>query len=89
VEQVDDGSFLRLRAEMRLPGLAWLELGVREQDGRSCLRQRALFHPRGFAGHAYWWAVKPFHGIVFGSMQRNMAKAAELLAANPEADLSR
>ncbi len=74
---------------MRLPGLAWLELGVREQDGRSCLRQRALFHPRGFAGHAYWWSVKPFHGIVFGSMQRNMAKAAELLAANPEADLSR
>lgn len=89
VEKVDDGSFLRLRAEMRLPGLAWLELGVRGENGRTRLRQRALFHPRGIAGHAYWWSVKPFHGIVFGSMQRNMAKAAELLAANPEADVSR
>ncbi|MEJ7707120.1 MAG: DUF2867 domain-containing protein [Nocardioidaceae bacterium] len=41
--------------------------------------QRALFHPRGIAGHAYWWAIWPFHGIVFGSMQRNIAKAAESL----------
>jgi hypothetical protein len=38
-------------------------------------------------GHAYWWAVWPFHGIVFGSMQRNIANAAEALATDPEADL--
>jgi hypothetical protein len=38
-------------------------------------------------GHAYWWAVSPFHGIVFGGMQRNIARAAERLAADPNADL--
>jgi hypothetical protein len=39
--------------------------------------QRALFHPRGLLGHAYWWAVAPFHGIVFGGMARNIAATAE------------
>ena len=69
---------LRLRAEMKAPGLAWLELIV-EQDpvGRTLFRQRALFHPRGLAGHAYWWAVAPFHAFVFGGMQANVALAAE------------
>jgi hypothetical protein len=81
VEEVDEGSLLRLRAEMRLPGLAWLELSVEPTDDphRAMFRQRALFHPRGVAGHAYWWSVWPFHGIVFGGMQRNIAKAAEAL----------
>ncbi|MDQ3628165.1 MAG: SDR family oxidoreductase [Actinomycetota bacterium] len=88
VESAEDGRFLRLRAEMRLPGLAWLELEVgSDEGGTTTFRQRALFHPRGLVGHAYWWAVWPFHGIVFGSMQRNVAKAAEALARNPAADL--
>lgn len=85
VEAVDDGRLLRLRAEMRLPGLAWLELKVApgdQGDDSSRFEQRALFHPRGIAGQAYWWAVWPFHGIVFGSMQRNVARAAEDLAAD-------
>jgi len=82
VEERDPGELLRLRAEMRLPGLAWLELGV-ERDAsasggpRSTYVQRALFHPRGLLGHAYWWAVAPFHGIVFGGMARNIAATAE------------
>ena len=80
VEERDPGQLLRLRAEMRLPGLAWLELGVEpaSQGGeRSTYVQRALFHPRGLFGHAYWWAVAPFHGIVFGGMARNISAAAE------------
>jgi uncharacterized protein YbjT (DUF2867 family) len=78
VEEIEDLRLLRLRAEMRLPGLAWLELIVEEDEqGRTVFRQRALFHPRGLVGHAYWAAVYPFHGIVFGGMQRNIAKAAE------------
>jgi uncharacterized protein YbjT (DUF2867 family) len=78
VENVDEGRMLRLRAEMRLPGLAWLELSVeRPDDATTVFRQRALFHPHGAAGQAYWWAVWPFHGMVFGSMQRNIARAAE------------
>ncbi|GHB37744.1 hypothetical protein GCM10010331_26510 [Streptomyces xanthochromogenes] len=69
---------LRLRAEMRLPGLAWLEMSLEAKGpGRSRYRQRAVFHPRGLLGHAYWWSVSPFHAIVFGGMARNMAKAAE------------
>jgi Protein of unknown function (DUF2867) len=82
VEEVEDGRLVRLRAEMRLPGSAWLELQVTpDVDGTSRFRQRALFHPRGAAGLAYWWGIKPFHGIVFGGMQRNIAKAAEQLAS--------
>jgi len=78
VEEREPGRLLRLRAEMRLPGLAWLELRVAEGDrpGRSTYRQRAIFHPRGLLGHAYWWSVAPFHGIVFGGMARNIARAA-------------
>jgi hypothetical protein len=62
---------------MRLPGLAWLDLSVAERGGRTWFRQRALFHPRGLPGQLYWWAVWPFHGIVFGTMQRNIRRAAE------------
>jgi hypothetical protein len=40
-------------------------------------RQKAYFHPRGLLGHLYWAAVYPFHGVVFGGMQRNIARAAE------------
>jgi uncharacterized protein YbjT (DUF2867 family) len=81
VEDIEENHRLRLRAEMRLPGLAWLELIVDTQDGlpagRTVFRQRALFHPRGLAGHLYWTAISPFHGLVFGGMQRNITLAAE------------
>ncbi|GAA4637345.1 SDR family oxidoreductase [Actinoallomurus vinaceus] len=77
VEEVIPGALLRLRAEMRLPGLAWLELAVEERGGRTWFRQRALFHPRGFFGHLYWWAIRPFHGVVFGGMRRGVRRAAE------------
>ncbi|MFF8600948.1 SDR family oxidoreductase [Streptomyces sp. NPDC015232] len=78
VEEIDRGRLLRLRAEMRLPGLAWLEMAVdRDERGRTSYRQRALFHPRGLAGQAYWWSVAPFHAVVFGGMARNIARTAE------------
>lgn len=76
VEEVLPGRLLRLRAEMRLPGLAWLELGVDERNGRTWYRQRAVFHPRGLLGQLYWWGIRPFHGIVFGGMSRNLRRAA-------------
>ncbi|MEV8585316.1 SDR family oxidoreductase [Streptomyces sp. NPDC051180] len=83
VEEIERGSLLRLRAEMRLPGLAWLEMRAEHDDatGRTRYRQRALFHPRGLAGHAYWWSVAPFHAVVFGGMARNIARTAEKAAA--------
>jgi hypothetical protein len=78
VEEIVPGELLRLRAEMRLPGRAWLELSVQPADaGGSRYRQRAVFLPRGLAGHAYWAGVWPFHAVVFGGMARNIARAAE------------
>lgn len=80
VEAVEPGRLLRLRAEMRLPGLAWLELRIEpggDEAATTTFAQRALFHPRGLLGHVYWWAVYPFHGVVFGGMQRNIARAAQ------------
>ena len=78
VEEVIPGELLRLRAEMRVPGRAWLELCA-SADGadKSVYRQRAVFLPRGLAGHAYWASVLPFHGIVFSGMARNIAHGAE------------
>ncbi|HET8970174.1 MAG TPA: SDR family oxidoreductase [Candidatus Nanopelagicales bacterium] len=77
-------ELLRLRAEMRLPGLAWLELSIERQpdpDGHESVvyHQRALFHPRGLWGHVYWRAVAPFHGRIFGPMLTNIRAAAEEL----------
>ncbi len=79
VEEIERGRLLRLRAEMKLPGHAWLELRVDRDDtvAGASYTQRAVFHPRGLAGHAYWWLVRPFHGVVFGSMLRNVTRAAE------------
>ncbi|MFJ4696041.1 SDR family oxidoreductase [Streptomyces sp. NPDC088766] len=77
VEEIEPGRLLRLRAEMRLPGLAWLEMSVEtDETGGTRYRQRALFHPHGLLGQAYWWSVSPFHAVVFGGMARNIARAA-------------
>ncbi|MFD7920075.1 SDR family oxidoreductase [Streptomyces sp. NPDC059740] len=77
VEEIERGRLLRLRAEMRMPGLGWLEMRVDDDGpGRSRYRQRAVFHPHGLLGQAYWWSVSPFHAVVFGGMARNIARAA-------------
>ncbi|MET7295811.1 SDR family oxidoreductase [Streptomyces griseoloalbus] len=85
VEEIERNHLLRLRAEMRLPGLAWLEMYA-ETDGagRTRYRQRALFHPHGLLGHLYWWAVSPFHAVVFGGMARNIARTAARTGPAPE-----
>lgn len=78
VEELDDGHLLRLRAEMKVPGVAWLELSVTPAEDRgSVYHQRAIFVPRGLAGQFYWWSVAPFHGAVFGGMVRNILRTAE------------
>ena len=86
VEEILDRELLRLRAEMRVPGRAWLDLGIEiGEDGGTVFRQRAVYAPKGLLGRAYWWAVWPFHGLVFGGMQRNIAAKAEELAASETA----
>lgn len=82
VEHVDRPRLLRLRAEMKVPGRAWLELGVEPaEDGGAIYRQRAVFEPHGLTGQLYWAAIYPFHGLVFGGMVRNIANAADLRRA--------
>jgi uncharacterized protein YbjT (DUF2867 family) len=77
VEAFEPDRLLRLRAEMRLPGRAWLQFEV-DADGRggSTLRQTALFEPRGVLGRAYWYALYPVHFVVFTGMLRAMRRAA-------------
>lgn len=85
VEEIVDRELLRLRAEMRVPGRAWLDLGIETGEaGRTVFRQRAVYAPKGLLGRLYWWAVWPFHGFVFGGMQRNIASRAEELAAGAD-----
>ncbi|MBN9632460.1 MAG: SDR family oxidoreductase [Actinobacteria bacterium] len=81
VEHLERGSTVRLRAEMRVPGRAWLELGVRPEGEGSRYWQRAVFFPRGLPGRLYWLAVLPFHGIVFEGMANRIVVEAERAAA--------
>ena len=76
VEQLDRPRTLRLRAEMRLPGRAWLELSVEPTATGSRYRQVATFEPHGLAGQLYWRAISPFHSVIFGGMARNITNAA-------------
>lgn len=77
VERIDHGSFLRLRAEMKVPGLAWLELSADAlPDGTSNYTQRAIFFPRGLGGRLYWYSILPAHGIIFNGMAKRITEAA-------------
>jgi uncharacterized protein YbjT (DUF2867 family) len=81
VEAYDPPRFLRLHAEMKLPGRAWLEFEVTPRDQGSSIRQTAIFDPLGLWGLAYWYAIYPLHQAVFARMLRNLARAAEKLDA--------
>ena len=77
VEAYEPPGLLRLRAEMRLPGEAWLEWRVEDDgEGGSILHQRALFHPRGLWGRLYWYGVLPFHTLIFRPLCRRLAASA-------------
>jgi hypothetical protein len=82
VESVESGSRLRLVAEMRLPGRAWLEFEVRSGPGGQGvqIRQTATFDPLGLTGLAYWYAVWPLHQLVFAGMLRGLARNAQTLS---------
>jgi len=75
VEFFEPGHLLRLRAEMKLPGRAWLEFEVTGREGGSLVRQTAIFDPVGLFGLAYWYALYPLHQLVFAGMLRNVIRA--------------
>ncbi|MFG6403783.1 SDR family oxidoreductase [Microbacterium sp. P04] len=88
VEAVEPGRLLRLRAEMKVPGLAWLEMRVTPEGTGSRYEQRALFFPRGLAGRLYWLGVLPFHGLIFPGMAARITAAAESADPPPAPDLA-
>jgi len=63
---------LLLYAEMKLPGEAWLEFKIKENNGKSTLHQTATFQPLGLWGRVYWYLMLPFHGIIFPHMAKNI-----------------
>jgi uncharacterized protein YbjT (DUF2867 family) len=76
-------GILRLVAEMRLPGRAWLEFSVRSRGaGGSVLRQRASYAPRGLVGRLYWWVLAPMHQMIFPAMAATLARTAERAATS-------
>lgn len=78
-------ALLRLRAEMRMPGHGWLEWEVEDLGHeRSCIHQRARFVPAGLVGRLYWWALIPFHALVFRGMLNKLATKTEERISPPD-----
>lgn len=77
VEQLEPERRLRLKAEMILPGEAWLEFEISGGASATTIRQTATFAPKGLLGRAYWYSVFPLHELVFRGMLRGIARAAQ------------
>ena len=75
-EEVRRPSLLRLRAEMKVPGKAWLQFEAIEENGGTRLVQTAFFVPTGFLGWAYWWGLYPIHALIFSDMVDALARDA-------------
>lgn len=79
VEQVTAGRLIRLRAEMKVPGRAWLQFEARpEADGRTLLLQTAFFDPKGLSGLLYWYVLYPVHSLIFSGLIRKISERAGL-----------
>ena len=76
VEAVEPNRLLRLRAEMRVPGRAWLQFEITPAPGGAEIRQTAVFDSSGLFGLVYWYALYPIHRFVFGGMLRGIAACA-------------
>lgn len=78
VEACEPPRLLRLRAEMRLPGRGWLQWENEPRgEGRTLLRQTAVFAPRGLTGTLYWYALYPFHRPIFSRLIQWIARRSE------------
>ncbi|MDE2795948.1 MAG: SDR family oxidoreductase [Gemmatimonadota bacterium] len=75
VEALETGRLLRLRAEMKVPGRAWLQFEVEPEGGGSRITQTAVFDPAGVAGLAYWYGLYPLHWLIFRGMLRGIVRA--------------
>ena len=80
VEEVEADRLLRLRAEMKLPGKAWLQFESQPQAGKTLLTVTAYFAPHGLSGLLYWYAMWPFHKFIFDGLANRVASRARVLA---------
>jgi hypothetical protein len=87
VRTVEVGTELGLEAEMKVPGRAWLSWRIEdgEEPGVLTLHQTAWFAPRGLWGRAYWYAMLPFHMVIFARMARSITRHAETGTVAPPA----
>jgi hypothetical protein len=78
VEAVEPNQLMRLRAEMKVPGKAWLQFEVKPLDPAPnvLLTQTAIFAPKGLLGFVYWYALYPIHSLIFRGLMRTLAKRA-------------
>ncbi|WP_454062881.1 SDR family oxidoreductase [Candidatus Nitrospira salsa] len=76
VECFEPNKRLRLRAEMKLPGRAWLDFEVQKQDEGSTIRQTAIFDPLGVLGLLYWYVTYPAHQLIFPGMLQGIVNEA-------------
>jgi len=77
---VETDSLLRLRAEMKVPGRAWLQFESKPQpNNQTLLQQTALFAPKGLFGLLYWYGLYPLHALIFSGMVQQIAWYAETL----------
>ena len=76
VERFEPDRLLRLRAEMKVPGKAWLEFAVEPTATGTTIRQTAIYDPGGVLGVLYWYSLHPIHGLVFGGMLQGIANRA-------------
>lgn len=81
VEALEEPHLLRLRAEMKLPGRAWLQFEVLPDPGGSRVEQTAFFEPHGILGYLYWYSVLPFHRFVFPGLVGALKQEAEEAAS--------
>lgn len=80
VEAVEPDRLLRLRAEMKVPGKAWLQFQVQpREEGQALLTQTAFFAPKGLLGWLYWYALYPLHGLIFSGLIARIGEHATAL----------
>ncbi len=84
VERIEHNSILRLRAEMKVPGRAWLDFEVTLDGDETVVRQTAIFDPLGFLGRLYWWTLYPAHALVFSGMLKGILERCSV--AGPRKD---
>lgn len=82
VEEIEENRSILLKAEMKVPGKAWLQFEAIPKGDQTQLVQTAMYAPKGFLGFLYWYAMFPAHLFLFSKMAKNIAKGAEVYEGN-------